>query len=340
MAIYELAKDTLIKVEPTSFEAERLKERQDIQRLLRANIEAISPDTLVIAEEYGHFVESNRRIDLLGIDKSANLVVIELKRDDDGGHMELQAIRYAAMVANLTWEQAVSAYKEFLAQTEQAQDAESSLLDFLDWDSPQEDEFGKDVRIVLAARNFSKEITTSVLWVNDMGLDITCVRLNPLRLDERLLLNVEQIIPLPEAFDYQIEVRHKKREERAARVGQRDSSVISLFIDGQPFKNRFKKSDLGLFTVQAVLESGLLDSRSFEFLRQNTSCSFPLIKMESEVKDNERKYRKYRVHKEPELVFEEQGYYVVRNWGIGNIQRFIDEIESRFPTITFSIEAE
>ena len=34
MAIYELAKDTLIKVEPTSFEAERLKERQDIQRLL------------------------------------------------------------------------------------------------------------------------------------------------------------------------------------------------------------------------------------------------------------------------------------------------------------------
>lgn len=87
MAIYELAKDTLIRVEPTSFEAERLKERQDIQRLLRTNIEAISPDTLVIAEEYGHFVESNRRIDLLGIDKSANLVVIELKRDDDGGHM-------------------------------------------------------------------------------------------------------------------------------------------------------------------------------------------------------------------------------------------------------------
>ncbi len=340
MAVYELASNRLVKVKSTSFEVEKLKERQDIQRLLRSNIEAISPDTLVISEEYGHFVESNRRIDLLGIDKSANLVVIELKRDDDGGHMELQAIRYAAMVANLTWEQAVNAYTEFLAKTEQQeQDAESSLLDFLDWDSPQEDEFCKDVRIVLAARNFSKEITTSVLWVNDMGLDITCVRLNPLRLDDRLLLNVEQIIPLPEALDYQIEVRHKKREERAARVGQRDSSVISIFIDGQPFKTRFKKSDLGLFTVQAVVDSGLMDRHSFKFLRQNTSCSFPLIKMESEVKDTERKYRKYRVHKQPELVFEDQGYYVVRNWGIGNIQRFIDEIESRFPMITFSIEA-
>ncbi|PMM12465.1 hypothetical protein BCT61_05435 [Vibrio breoganii] len=95
-----------------------------------------------------------------------------------------------------------------------------------------------------------------------------------------------------------------------------------------------------MFAVQAILEAELLTSHSFELFLQNTSCSFLLIKMESEVKDNERKYRKYRVHKEPELVFEGQGYYVVRNWGIGNIQRFIDEIESRFPTINFTIEAE
>ncbi|WP_158024398.1 hypothetical protein [Xenorhabdus eapokensis] len=49
MAIYELAQDTLIKVEMTSFEAEKLKERQDIQRFLKSQIEAISPD---IAKSY------------------------------------------------------------------------------------------------------------------------------------------------------------------------------------------------------------------------------------------------------------------------------------------------
>jgi hypothetical protein len=43
--------------------------------------------------------DSSRSIDLLCIDKQANLVVIELKRTEDGGHMELQAIRYAAMVS-------------------------------------------------------------------------------------------------------------------------------------------------------------------------------------------------------------------------------------------------
>jgi len=54
----------------------------------------ISPDTLVIAEEFSEWTEGARRIDLLGIDKQANLVVVELKRDETGAHMELQALRY------------------------------------------------------------------------------------------------------------------------------------------------------------------------------------------------------------------------------------------------------
>jgi hypothetical protein len=58
----------------------------------------------VIAEEFSEWEDSRRRIDLLGGDRDGNLVVIELKRTEDGGHMELQAIRYAAMVSALTME--------------------------------------------------------------------------------------------------------------------------------------------------------------------------------------------------------------------------------------------
>jgi hypothetical protein len=45
------------------------------------------------AEEYGLFEDSRRRMDLLALDHTGTLVVIELKRTDDGGHMELQALR-------------------------------------------------------------------------------------------------------------------------------------------------------------------------------------------------------------------------------------------------------
>ena len=54
----------------------------------------IAPDTLVIAEEFSEWSGSQRRIDLLAIDRDANLVVIELKRTEDGGYMELQALRF------------------------------------------------------------------------------------------------------------------------------------------------------------------------------------------------------------------------------------------------------
>ena len=48
---------------------------------------------MVLAEEFGDWQDSRRRIDLLCLDRDAGLVVVELKRTEDGGHMELQAIR-------------------------------------------------------------------------------------------------------------------------------------------------------------------------------------------------------------------------------------------------------
>src|SRR5229473_6946124 len=106
MPIYEFAQKGIVLLTETTFSVAGIHERRDLQRLLREHIEVIAPETLVIFEEFRDWEDSKRRIDLLGIDKAANLVVIELKRTEDGGHMELQSIRYAAMVSPLTFEKA------------------------------------------------------------------------------------------------------------------------------------------------------------------------------------------------------------------------------------------
>jgi hypothetical protein len=87
-----------------------LYERHDIQRLLRDAISALGEDLLVVAEEFGHWEDARRRIDLLAIDRTGHLVVIEPKRDESGGHMELQAIRYAAMVSSMGFAEVAAAY--------------------------------------------------------------------------------------------------------------------------------------------------------------------------------------------------------------------------------------
>ncbi len=108
MPLYELTKDWIVPLPQTTFAKRGIGERQDLQRLLREHIAVVGHDLLVVAEEFGDWEESRRRIDLLAIDKMANLVVVELKRTEDGGHMELQAIRYAAMVSTMTFEQVAS----------------------------------------------------------------------------------------------------------------------------------------------------------------------------------------------------------------------------------------
>ncbi len=213
----------LDKVSETTFAKENLLERRDIQRLLRGAIEAIAPETYVVAEELSTWEENKLRIDLLCIDKNANLVVVELKRDDDGGLMELQALRYAAMISPLTFPQLVKIHTAFLGGETTTDDAQQAIFTFLGWDVPDENAFNKKMRIVLASANFCTEVTTTVLWLtNTYGLDIRCVRMKPHKLDGRLLVDVQQIIPLLEAADYQVRIREKVQEERAAKQGSGD----------------------------------------------------------------------------------------------------------------------
>ena len=221
MAFYELTTTGVRDVEHVTFADARVRERQDLQRLLRQRIEVVAPDVKVITEEFGDWVDSRRRIDLLGIDRDANLVVIELKRTEDGGHMELQALRYASMIATMTFDRLVEAHQAYLDREADPRDARKDILDFLG-DTPI-DKFGHDVRIVLVSAEFSKELTTAVMWLNEQGLDIVCVRTRLYRLEERLLLDVQQIIPLPEVADYQVKIREKAQRERQERIEHRVS---------------------------------------------------------------------------------------------------------------------
>lgn len=217
MPLFEFTKGAIVPVSATSFTSEGIAERADLQRLLRTQIDVIAGDVLVIGEEFGDWEDSKRRIDLLAVDRDANLVVIELKRTDDGGHVELQAIRYAAMVSAMTFEQASSSFAKFLHTQGATDDAQARLLEFLGWDEPDEENFAQDVRIVLVSADFSREVTTAVLWLNQRNLDIRCVRLKPYKLGDRVLIDAEQIIPLPEAQDYQVHMREKNDREREAR---------------------------------------------------------------------------------------------------------------------------
>ncbi len=255
MALFTLTDSGITAATNTTFAIEGISERGDLQRILRDNIGFIAPDTMVLAEEFGDWDESRRRIDLLCLDANADLVVVELKRTEAGGHMELQAIRYAAMVSTMTFEQAVRAHTAYLMARGLEQDAEAEILSFLGWDSSEQDDFASNARIVLVSADFSRELTTSVLWLLDRDLDIRCVRLQPYKVDNRLLLDIRQVLPLPEAVDYQVKVREKERRERKKKSGGADFTRYDLHIGDQVFENQWKRNAIYI-TVSHLCSRG------------------------------------------------------------------------------------
>ena len=109
-------------------------------------------ELLVIAEEFGNWEDARRRIDLLALDKAGRLVVIELKRTDDGGHMELQAIRYAAMVSAMGFAEVADANAAHRAKRlGETLTARAELAAFLEaGEGEEEPVISTDVRIILA----------------------------------------------------------------------------------------------------------------------------------------------------------------------------------------------
>src|SRR5918997_226265 len=107
----------------------------------------------------------------------------------------------------MTFYRAVYIYERYFGANGGDPDARATILDFLGWDEPDEDYFAQDVRIVLVSANFSKELTTAVMWLNKRDLDIRCIRLVPYRDNGRVLIDVQQVLPLPEAAEYQIKIR-------------------------------------------------------------------------------------------------------------------------------------
>ena len=53
------------------------------------------------------------------------------------------------------------------------------------------------------------------MWLNKQNMNIKCIRIKPYSKDGRTFVEVQQVIPLPEAEDYLIKVREQEQQERS-----------------------------------------------------------------------------------------------------------------------------
>lgn len=116
---------------------------------------------------------------------------------------------------------------------------------------------------------------------------------------------------------------------------ERDRSRYNIKYNGQMFIGNIQKSDIGLQTVKLLEANRLINNEIIDYLKQDKSSSLSLIKKREEFTETERKYRKYKINGQPELIFNNENYFVVRNWGVSNIENFMNKFSNKFPGLEY-----
>jgi hypothetical protein len=226
----DLSQNRLSRLSQKRFSELNLRERDHLQEWLANQPDALGEELLIIQKEFDGFDETRERLDLLALDKDGNLVVIENKLDDSGRDVTWQALKYTAYVSGLTKTQIVDIYQQYLDRYEGGGNAVVRLCEFMEVEELEETVLnpGNDQRLIFIAANFRREVTATVLWLLSRGIRTQCFKVTPYSFGDELMIDIQQIIPTPEAADFMIGMSSKENEEKAVQDTQKKRHKLRL----------------------------------------------------------------------------------------------------------------
>ena len=145
-----------------------------LERWLKSNPDKILEDGRILIMGRQVRTDTGGYIDLLGVDREGNVVVVELKRDRTPRDVVAQALEYAAFAARLD----VDALEEIL----RAHEPDQSSLSLADChrecfsiDPSEAVTFNKDQRIVIVGQQVTPAIRQTATFLGSKGIHVTCV---------------------------------------------------------------------------------------------------------------------------------------------------------------------
>lgn len=217
-----------------------LRERQDLQEWVLAHPEILGPGIKVVTLEFDRWQTSGGdrqldRLDVLGLDVEGQLVLAELKRDRAPDTVQLQAIKYAAMVSRFTPTDLAAYHQRFLAARSEVVTEEEALEALVEHAGELDLELLRRPRIVVVAGSYSPVTTASVVWLSEMGLDITLQQAQAYRIGSgELVITVSQTFPLADVEDFTISpMQAETRTVREKQRGRRERSTVVRLVDAQ-----------------------------------------------------------------------------------------------------------
>ena len=112
-------------------------------------------------------------IDLLGLDRQGNVVVVELKRDRTPRDAISQALEYATFAADLDAQRLEAMLRSY--RKNESLNLTEFHRKYFNFDHDDIVSFNEDQRIVIVGQQITPGIKQTVEFLNTKGLRVTCV---------------------------------------------------------------------------------------------------------------------------------------------------------------------
>jgi len=252
--------ETKNEIALTSFKDLSLKE-SDIEEFIRKNISSIFEDETILIVGRQVRNDKNGICDLVALDANGNIVLIEVKRDEEDMKarreaFEFQAIRYAASFANICsideivdkiFVHYINKYSsEYDTKELTARERGMRILqEFLEKNQSLKN-FNTKQRIILMASSFDDQTLSAVAWLIKNGVDISCLQLQPLKMGNELLLDIERVLPPISLDNYFSDIESVRRISRVDALTGDDQGLTKRYYPRMPelfAKGIIKKGD-------------------------------------------------------------------------------------------------
>jgi hypothetical protein len=207
--VFEVRDSKAIRAVPISLDDAGLRERDHLQEWVIENPDVLGEGILIVTTEYGRWMTTSGsirdRLDVLGLATDGRLVVAELKRGQAPETVEMQALKYAAMASRFSVESLAEAHSAFLrSKGEDISDSESLERLNNHTQFAVDSQTLRSPRVVLLASSFPYSVTSTAVWLSEMGIDISLVEFQAYRLDDKILISVSQLYPVRDVAEFTV----------------------------------------------------------------------------------------------------------------------------------------
>ncbi len=248
--VWQIINGKLEPIEVSMTEAGR-KEVQDLEKWIKSKPDILGEDILIIGEQTP---TKSGPLDFLGIDKSGNILIIELKRDKIPREALAQAIDYASDIATWDLDKLSEACYTYLEQP---------LEDYITTEDKFEDiniedlSINQSQRILLVGTFIEESLQRMIEWLSEnYGVSINAIILKYIKTRKG-----EELIAKTSIIPEEIEIERSKKQQRKIIMsdepgtyeGEQLEELIKKYLsENRPTPHRIKTIILPLCLSKGV----------------------------------------------------------------------------------------